>query len=139
MRPLLVVEVLEPVELGLQFGEGGGRWLLGEPLLQGLVEAFDLALGLRVAGVAVLLLDPQGGEQVFEGVAAAGEAGGVDRAVVGQGRGGWAVGVDVGGEGVHDIVAADSGERGERQQQPGVVIEPVDDLDVGAVGREASG
>ena len=55
------------------------------------MEAFDLALGLRVTGVAVLLGDPEDREQVLEGVLPAAEAGGVDAAVVGQGRGGEAV------------------------------------------------
>jgi hypothetical protein len=55
--------------------------LSGEPAFLGLVEAFDLALGLRMVGVAVFLGDAEAGEQVFEAVAAAGEAGGVDRSV----------------------------------------------------------
>jgi hypothetical protein len=45
MGPDLVVDVCEGVELGLQLGDGGGGWLCGEPALQSLVEAFDLALG----------------------------------------------------------------------------------------------
>jgi hypothetical protein len=77
----LVVDALEAVELGLQVGQSGGGGLSGEPALQGLVEALDLALGLRMVGMAVLLGDAQVGEQVFEAVAAAGETGGVDRPV----------------------------------------------------------
>jgi hypothetical protein len=77
----LVADALEAVELGLQLGDGGGRWLGCEPALQGLVEAFDLALGLRIVGMAVLLRDAQVGDQVFEAVAAASEPGCVDRAV----------------------------------------------------------
>ncbi len=46
------------------------------------MEPFDFALGLRMARVAVLLCDAEVGEQVFEAVAAAGEAGRVDRAIV---------------------------------------------------------
>jgi len=42
-----VVVDAEPVELGLQLGDGRRPVLLGEPLLQGLVEALDLAAGLR--------------------------------------------------------------------------------------------
>jgi hypothetical protein len=76
----LVVDALEAVELGLPLGEGGGG-LSGEPAFQGLVEAFDLALGLGMAGMAVLLGDAEVGEQVLEAVAAAGETGGVDRPV----------------------------------------------------------
>ncbi len=81
MRPDLVVDAGEAVQLGLQFGHGGGGWLSGEPALQGLVEALDLALGLGMAGMAVLLRNAEVGEQVFEAVAAAGEAGSVDRAI----------------------------------------------------------
>jgi hypothetical protein len=57
----------------LQLGHGGGCWLRGEPALQSLVEAFDLALGLGMAGMAVLLGDAEAGQQVFEAVAATGE------------------------------------------------------------------
>jgi hypothetical protein len=77
----LVVDALEAVELGLPLGEGGGGGLSGEPAFQGLVEAFDRALGLGMAGMAVLLGDAEVGEQVLEAVAAAGETGGVDRPV----------------------------------------------------------
>ncbi|WP_284975607.1 hypothetical protein, partial [Arthrobacter sp. efr-133-TYG-104] len=62
----------------------------GEPAFEGLVEPFDFSLGLRVPGAAVLLGDAHGRDEGFEGVpaaAAAGEAGGVDHAVVGQGGG----------------------------------------------------
>ena len=69
----LVVDALEAVELGLQVVQGGGGGLSGEPALQGLVETFDLALGLRMVGMAVFLGDAQVGEQVLEAVAAAGE------------------------------------------------------------------
>jgi hypothetical protein len=43
VRPVGVVEVPEPVELGLEVGEGGCGGLGGEPAFQSLVEAFDLA------------------------------------------------------------------------------------------------
>src|SRR3954452_19411017 len=50
VRADLVVVAAEPGELALQAGGGLGRWLRGEPLLLGLLEAFDLALGLWVVG-----------------------------------------------------------------------------------------
>ena len=62
VRPSLVVELAEAVELGLQLASRRGGWLLGEPAFEGLVPALDLALGLRVAGVAVLLGDAEDGE-----------------------------------------------------------------------------
>jgi hypothetical protein len=40
VRPDLVGDAGEGIELGLQFGDGGGGWLGGEPAFQGLVEAF---------------------------------------------------------------------------------------------------
>ena len=80
---MVVVVFAEPVELALQVGAGRGRRVGGEPALQGLVEAFDLALGLRCPGDPFFWRMPRS-EQVFERVASAGEAGGVDAAVVGQ-------------------------------------------------------
>lgn len=58
--------------------------LLGEPAFLGLMEAFDLPLGLGVAWFAVLLLHAQHGQEVFERVASAAEPGGVDAAVIGE-------------------------------------------------------
>ncbi|WP_232423285.1 hypothetical protein [Mycobacterium sp. 155] len=49
------------------------------------MAAFDLALGLGVAGVTVFLGDPELADEAFEVVVAVGESCGVDRAVVGQG------------------------------------------------------
>jgi hypothetical protein len=56
VRPLVVVVGGEGVELGLQAGEVSGGGLGGEPFLDGLLEPLDLALGLRVVGLAVLLV-----------------------------------------------------------------------------------
>jgi len=82
---VLVVVLSEPVELPLQFVQGGSGGLRGEEAFQGLVEAFDLALGLRVAGGTVLLFHAEQGQQVLESIAAAAEACGVDASVVGEG------------------------------------------------------
>ena len=82
-----VVAISKGVEQRLQGRQGVGV-ADAQPAFEGLVEAFDLALGLGVAGVAVLLHDPQGGDDVLEVVGAAfvvGESGGVDQSVVGQG------------------------------------------------------
>jgi hypothetical protein len=75
----------EDVELVLQVRQGGGGRLPGQPAFLGLVESFDLALGLGVERLAVLLGDAEGGEEVLEGVPAAAEAGGADAPVVGEG------------------------------------------------------
>ncbi|MDR6867349.1 hypothetical protein J2Y69_001950 [Microbacterium resistens] len=98
VRAALVVVLAEGVELLLQLGVRVGAGSGGEPAFQGLVEAFDLSLGLRVVGGAVLLSDVQCGEDVFEGVAAAAVAGGVDASVVGERGCGCAVLVDAGEE-----------------------------------------
>jgi len=77
--------------------------------------------------------------EVVAAAAAAGEAGGVDHAVVGE-RGRWvavqASGLPEGGQ--HDG-AGDPGVRGDVQRQPGVVVEPGDDLGVGAGGQPVVG
>lgn len=75
---------------------------------------------------------------VFEGVpaaSAAGQAGGVDHAVVGQGGGREAVFRGGGEEGGHDCGDGDGSERGAGEQVAGVVIEEVQDLGVGPVGQ----
>jgi hypothetical protein len=60
VRPLRVVEADEGVDEGLELGEGAGLVrLCAQPFLQRLLEAFDLALGLWVVGLAVLLCDVQ--------------------------------------------------------------------------------
>jgi len=56
---LLVVVRAELVELALELGECWGGRSGSQPALQGLVEAFSLALGLGVAGRAVLLANAQ--------------------------------------------------------------------------------
>ena len=53
MRTPFVVEVAEVIELVLQVVQGVGAGLLGEPLLQGLVEALDLALGLGMVALRI--------------------------------------------------------------------------------------
>jgi len=83
----VVVFVDEGVELGLEFGDGGGAGLAGEPFFEGLVEAFDFPAGGGVVRGGVDVVDAEAVEFGFEGVAsafAAGEAGGEDHAVVGE-------------------------------------------------------
>ena len=87
MGSVVVVLGDEELEEVLEFGDGGGlEGLVTEPFLDRLLEAFDFAVGLGVAAAAVLLDDAEGGEEDFEGVAAAvdllgGHAGGVHHAV----------------------------------------------------------
>jgi hypothetical protein len=107
VRAVFVVVLAELVELALQLDRGARCRSGGEPALLGLVEALDLALGLRVAGGPVLLADAEQWEEVFERVAAAAEAGGVDPRVVGQGAGRRAVFVDGLQEQRDHVVAGD--------------------------------
>ena len=103
------------------------------------MEPLDLALGLRVPGGSVLLADAEQWEEVFEGVAAAAEAGGVDPRVVGQGAGRRAVIADNVQENSDDIVAGDRVVGGRAQQVAGVVIQPVENFCVGPVGQAPVG
>ena len=65
-----------------QAGDGLGWWLGGEPLLLGLLEAFDLALGLRMMGAGVVEPDAEAAELDFEGdPAAVAREAGEDRSV----------------------------------------------------------
>ena len=52
------VLVDEVVDLGLEFGDGGGAGLAGEPFLEGLVEAFNFSAGGGVAGVELICVMP---------------------------------------------------------------------------------
>jgi hypothetical protein len=77
----LVVVVAEAIELGLESGDGGGSALLGQPLLEGLVEAFDLAAGLGVVGAGVLVVDAEGEQLELDGAGPSAGFGGEDGAV----------------------------------------------------------
>ena len=127
----------------LELGEGGGLAGLGpEPVLHGLLESFDFPLGLGVVRLAVLLLDPEAAQFVLEGVAAAaaaGQAGGEDHAVVGQGGGRDAVLLAGSPEGQQDGGAGDPVVRGQGERVAGVIVEPGQDLGVGAVGEGVVG
>ncbi len=59
----------EPVELALEFGDASRPVLFGEPLLQGLVETFDLPTGLGVIGPGVLVGDAEGDQLELDGAA----------------------------------------------------------------------
>jgi hypothetical protein len=85
VRPHGVVGAAEGVELALQFDDGVGAGLRGQPVLLGPVEAFNLAAGLRVVGPGVGEDDAAGVQGDLEGdPAAAAVAAGEDGAVVGE-------------------------------------------------------
>jgi hypothetical protein len=133
----------EGVELGLEGFEGAGVGGLGvEPVLEGLLEAFDLAAGGGVVGSCVLLCDVEAAEFVFEGAAsayAAGEAGGADHAVVGEGGGWGAVGGDGVAEAGEDDFGGDVVVAGDGEGVAGAVVEPGEDLGFGAGGEAVVG
>ena len=136
VRSVVVVLGGERVEQGLQLGEGAGLdGLGGEPLLEGLLEAFDLAAGGGVVGAGVLLGHAEALEFGFQGVAAAlaaGQAGGEHHPVVGQGGRGGAVAGGGGAERGKDDRAGDRGVGGHRHCVAGAVVQPGQDLGVGA-------
>jgi hypothetical protein len=89
VRPLGVVVAAEGVELGLQLPQGPGPGPGGEPLLEGLVEPFDLAAGLGVVGPGVPKPNPSTVQGDLQGHAAvAAGAAGEHRAVIAE-HGGW--------------------------------------------------
>jgi hypothetical protein len=109
VRPPGVAGVGEGVWLVLELGEGRGLGGLGgEPFLEGLLESPGFPLGLGVVRVAVLLGDAEAAQLGFQGVAAAlaaGQPGGEDQPVVGEGGGRGAVRGDGGAELVQDNLA----------------------------------
>jgi hypothetical protein len=95
-----------------------------------------------VVGAGVLLDDVESlsfGLEAVASAAAAGEAGRVDHAVVGEHRGGIAVLGCGFAEGVEHDASGDPVVRGDVQGVAGVVVEPVEDLDIGAVGESPVG
>lgn len=128
MRPLLVVDVPEFGELFVELVDRGRQGTGGEPLLQGAVVAFDLALRLGVAGPSVALAHAHQRERAFETPrGGADRSGGVHGAVVGERPGGDAVfGARLKERGLH-VVHRHRGERTRVQQVAGAVVEPGDD------------
>ena len=141
---VVVVLLDEGVEKGLEVIDRGGLLrLCAEPLLHRLLEALDLALGLGVVGVPVLLDHPESAQLGLEAVAGAGallalgEPGREHHPVIGQRRGRNPVfcnGLPEGGQ--HDRTG-DPVVGGDRECVAGAVVEPGQDLHVrpwGAVG-----
>ena len=130
----LVVLAAEPVELGVELVEAAREGPCGEPLLEGAVPAFDLALGLGMVGAAVLPAHAHQGEQAFERPRFGRvQAGRVHGAVVGERGGGDAVPGARLAERLLDGLHGDRRVRARVQEEPGVVVEPGDDERVRAV------
>jgi hypothetical protein len=84
---------------------------------------------------SILSVRPQGVEQALEGVAGAQGPGGVDEAVVGQHRGGDALGGGRGGELRSVTTVPVGGVGGDGRGVTSVVVEEGQDLGVGAAGE----
>ena len=103
------------------------------------MEPLDFPLGWGVTGGTVFLSNTQCREEVVETVAASGEAGSVNTSVVCQ-RGRWqAVVVNVLAESIDHDLAGDAGVGVQGEQISGVVIKPVDDLNITPVGEAPMG
>lgn len=63
-----VVDDCETSQLSVEFLKSVDETINGQPFLQGLVKAFDLALRGRMVRRTVLLLDAQISEELFEPV-----------------------------------------------------------------------
>ena len=136
VRADVVVVVAAGVELALQLADGSCQGLGAQPLLLGLVEPLDLAVGLRVVGPGVDRPDAAGLQGLLQddAAAAAGQAG-EDRAVVAEQRGRIAVLVSGFAEATIDVGALEHDQSGAGWAVAAVVVEDVQDLDVGAVGE----
>ena len=137
----MVVVAGEFVEEALELVEVVGAGLGGEVFLEGLLESLDFSAGGGVVGRGVLLFGAEVSEAGFEGVAAfpAGEAGGVDHGVVGErGRGNAVVSTRL-VEGFDNDRAGDAPVDGDGQGAAGAVVEPGDDLGLGAVSERPVG
>jgi len=106
------------------------------------LEAFDLAAGGGVSGAGVLLVDAEAAQFGLEAVAAAaaaGEAGGEDHAVVGQGGRRGPVTLDGLVERVDDRRSGDGLVGGDEDGVAGVIVHEAEDLDVSAIGEGVVG
>lgn len=137
--PFRVVSMLEFGELGVELCDARGGWSGVEPPFLGLVEPLNFPLRLGVPGGTVFLANAECCQEVFEAVSAAGESGGVNTAIVGEGGRWEAVVVNVVAESVDDYGAGDARVGVQGEEEPGVVIEPVDDFDVGAISESPVG
>lgn len=74
------------------------------------MEKFDLAVGLRVTGVAFPLFHTQRCQEIFVSALSSGEPGGVDAAVIGQRRGRDGIFISGGKELGDHVIASNAGD-----------------------------
>lgn len=118
---LLVVEVSEDVELGLEFFEAGSSGLGLEPALQGLMEPFHFALGLGVVGTSMTVVDTHGGDRF-------GQADLVDLGVIGEKPFRPPIPVGGRGESVENRFPIDRFDRFQLGAETAAVVDHGDDL-----------
>ena len=138
MRAVLVIDPLEACQLLVQGSARRRGWLGRQPFLECLVEPLDFSLSLPVVRRTVLLDDPQLFQQVSKSVRAAfavRETGRVDHAVIGQGGGRIPVVPCRASEGIGDGDPSNSAVSADVEEIAGAVIEPGDDLGVGALAQ----
>ncbi len=137
---LVVVERQPFVELVLEFGEGAGWALPGQPALGGLVGSFDLAAGLGMPGRRCDVPDPEGGEVPLElDLVAAEEPAGETGPVVRHDMGGQSPAAGGVAEGVPGGLAAGSAGHAGGEEDPGVVVDEVHDPHLFAAGQDPLG
>jgi hypothetical protein len=101
-----------------------------------LVEAFDLAAGLRMVGPRAAVFDAEFAQGDLPGGASvAALLGGEDGPVIGQHPGRCAPPSEGHGEGVDDVGAGADGSGLAGEGRPGVVIEEVEDFYLGLIGQ----
>ena len=128
-----VVAVLEFVQLGLKFRDGGDFGLLGKEFFQGLMESFNFSLGLGMSRRTVFLDDAEFVELVFELVTSMLETCGVDDSVIGQGGLWWAIGAHAGEKVVDNYGSCDALECCAAEKETGMVVQPVQNLHVTSI------
>jgi hypothetical protein len=135
VRPGLVVVDDEPIDLRLELFDRTCRRLLREPALERLVEALDLPAGLRVIGARVPKVDPQGEELGLQHVRPAAVPGRVDAPVVREQRRRESPSLTCRNEHREGLRRARAVGHVGGDTHARVVVDHVDDLDLGPVGQ----
>jgi hypothetical protein len=138
MWPFGVVVLAEFIQLLLKLADCCCLWLFFEPFLQRLVEPLYFTLGLWMPWAAVLLLNHVFGQQYFESVSSSFspcKPCGKHETIVSQCGCRWAVGCDELLHGVGNLPAGAGGECFDMQQESGMVIEEVEDINSSATSE----
>ncbi len=135
MRTHRVVVESEAIELGLQFLQGACAALLDEPALERLVEPLYLPAGLGVVGPRATMGYPQGAKRHLHRASSTSRCAREHCTVVGQHRSREPMGCSCDVEGLHDVERAHHPADLRSHEQPGVIIDHVQDLDTLTPGK----